>query len=232
MSIEITEKMFNQLSKYFEIYEDEWFIVIIEFDNPDFLRFEGAVSFADGNLSFKGISGCKLSLFFNNVTQKPSIELVDEFKEPKINSFINLHIQSRISGKIISNQWNPPDEVKFPGNLEVDFPVLSEYKLEKILNQILANNGKYIKLNLTYFDEDVYKLKSFIDGYEKGIPKTKTITVEGKIISSNSVVECIKTEKNELLSLFYLKSLKVPVLMGMKFNNEIRISELQFEIKG
>lgn len=230
MAIEITERMFRQLGKYLAQYQNEWCDIIIELTNNEFLLFYGEIFSNEDNISFKGVKDIELILSFDKVLNKPSFELIEEFQTCKTNLFKNLNIVLKFSGKKISNQWEPPREVKFSGNPNIDFPTIKELDLENIIDDIFANKGKNIQLDITYFDLDARKLKSFIEGFEKGIPEIKRISIQGKIVLNDSIYGFIETINNEKLTLFYLQSLQVPVLMGLNFNNEIRLSELKYTI--
>lgn len=230
MPVEITEKLMSQLGKYIDHYKNQWGDIILELPNNEFFLFYGELRTIGDNISFKGIKGAQLILSFNKKINKPTLTLVEKDQICKYNSFKNLYIFFELSGESISNQWEPPKGVKYSGRVNVNFPIMSELELRNVTEDIWANKGKLIQLDINYFDEDSKKLKAFIEGSEIGTPKIKRILIQGEIIHNDSIIEFIETNNNESISLFYLQSLQVPVLMGLKFNNEIRISDIQYII--
>jgi len=230
MPVEITEKLMSQLGKYIEHYQNQWGDIILELPNNEFFLFYGELRTIGDNISFKGIKGAELILSFNKKISRPTLTVVEKDQICKSNLFTNLYIFFEFSGESISNQWEPPKGVKYSGKADVNFPIMSELELKNVLEDIWVNKGKSIQLDINYFDEDSKKLKAFIEGSEIGTPKIKRILIHGKIVHNDSIYGFIETNNNESLTLFYLQSLQVPVIMGLKFNNEIRLSEIQYII--
>ena len=65
MPVEITDKMFNQLERYLDHYQNDWCIIKLELIDGKFLFFQGELYSNEDNILFKSIDEFELILFFN-----------------------------------------------------------------------------------------------------------------------------------------------------------------------
>ncbi len=227
MTFPLSKNLINQLPKAVEKSVGEWFELNCEIDNGVYLKINGQLEIRNNSIRLIGIDDFIAEITYDQISDFPIITInVGSYDEEQFR-LVNLHLVSNWSGFFISNNWEPPREVKFPHKRNVGFEIMSELQVADILQKFHDNSGAAVTIFLKYFDEDIHSLNDYLNKYKIGHPNTKDIVLNLKIINGGNLI----TDQNENITIFYNQALGSGMILGLGLKDELAFATLIYEIK-
>jgi len=227
MAFPLSKNLINQLPKAVEEFVGEWCELNCEIYNGGYLKINGKLEIKNTKIRLIGKYDFINEITYDQIADFPIIIInVGRYDEEQFR-LVNLQLVSNLSGLFISNNWEPPREVKFPNKRNVDFNVMSEMQVIDVSQKFHDNSGAAVTIFLKYFDEDIHILNDYLNNHKIGHPNTNDIVLNGKIINGREVI----TDQNETITIFYNQALGSGMILGLGLKDEIAFANLIYEIK-